>query len=92
MDGMNDELKARAAAMLKKSTRDIQVHAAVTIMPNKNNVWQPGEKDVEIAQFAVQLDSAYAPFTAEMVRKAFEGLEASCLSRMRAAGLLRAGE
>jgi hypothetical protein len=79
-----------------KSSKDIQIHAAVTIMPNANNlpILDPDpekRKDQEIAQFAVQLDARFAPFTHHEVKTAFDGLFYHCLRKMRAAGLLKAG-
>lgn len=72
--------------------RDIQIHAAITVMPHKNSVAVIGEKDQEIAQFAVQLDAKFSPFTRAQFEKVFEGLFENCLVKARAAGLLRAGE
>lgn len=77
-------------------SRDVQVHAAVTVMPNANNVLimdsnPENMKPIEIAQFAVQLDAKFGPFTAKQLKIAFEGLYYNCLDKMRAANLLRAG-
>ena len=74
---------------LRTSTRDIQIHAAVTIMPNKNNVAVIGEKDLEIMQKCVQLDAKFAPFKEEQVRVAFQALAAHAIEIMRSAGYIR---
>lgn len=74
---------------MKSSSRDVQIHAAVTIMPNVNNVPMIGEKDLEIGQFVVQLDSRFSPFRESAVRQAFISLGVQCMDRMRKAGLLR---
>jgi hypothetical protein len=78
--------------MRRKQDRDVQIHAAVTIMGNANNVPVIGEKPVEVAQFAVQLDEKFAPFTRKQFEIAFRGLMEHCLEKARAANLLRAGE
>jgi hypothetical protein len=75
-----------------KSSRDVQIHAAVTIVNRKNNVEVIGEKPLEIAQFAVQLDSKFAPFKRMHFEAAFKGLMEHCIEKARAAGLMRAGE
>ena len=76
--------------------KDVQIHAAVTVMPNSNNVLimdrDPANmQPIEIAQFAVQLDAKFGPFTAKQLKIAFDGLYYNCLEKMRSAGLLRAG-
>lgn len=81
-----------STGLFRSKKRDVQIHSAVTIMPNVNSVGMIGEKDTEIAQFAVQLDAKLAPFTRVQVEAAFRGLHERCLERMRAAGLLRGGE
>lgn len=72
--------------------RDVQVHAAITICPTMRSEIVIGEKENEIAQFAVQLDARYAPFTRNQVKLAFEGLAHHCIDKMRTAGLLKAGQ
>lgn len=72
--------------------KDVQIHCALTIMPNVNSVSIIGEKETEIAQFAVQLDAKFAPFTRVQFETAFRGLKERVLERARAAGLLRGGE
>jgi hypothetical protein len=76
----------------KAKRRDVQLHAAVTIMPRVNSTEIIGEKDQEVAQFCVQLDAKFGPFTRKQVDIAFEGLKEHCFAKMRAAGLLRSGE
>jgi hypothetical protein len=83
----------------KTKARDVQLHAAVTVMNRTNNiqVMEKGadgefEKPVEVAQFCVQLDSRFFPFTAKQFKIAFEGLYHHCLAKARAAGILRSGE
>lgn len=71
--------------------RDIQIHAAVTIMPNVNNVQLIGSKENEIAQFAVQIDARNVPLTHTELKVAFDGLYYHCLEKMRRHGLLKAG-
>lgn len=78
---------------VRKKYRDIQLHAAVTIMNRVNSVEIFGDpKPEEIAQFAVQLDAKFAPFTKAQFEIAFDGLRHHCLEKARAAGLLKAGQ
>lgn len=68
---------------------DVQIHAAVTIAPTKNNTLMFGYKDTEIAQFVVQLDARFSPFKEEYIRVAFTGLMQQCMEKMRREGILR---
>ncbi len=77
------------ANRLKTTTRDVQIHAAVTIMPNKDNIAMIGEKENEIGQFAVQLDAKHVPVTEKQFRMAFASLCKTLEARARAAGLIR---
>lgn len=77
---------------MRSSRRDVQIHAAVTIMPHQNSVPVIGEKDNEIAQFCVQLDAKFGPFTRSQFEVAFQGMLENCLMKARRAGLLRGGE
>jgi hypothetical protein len=72
-----------------RSNRDVQIHMAVTIMANANNVPMIGEKDNEITQLCVQLDARHAPFREKDVRQAFIALGAQAIDKMRRAGLTR---
>ena len=74
---------------MKSKSRDVQIHTAVTIMGNANNVAMIGEKDLEITQLCVQLDAKFSPFKESQVRQAFISLGARCMEEMRKAGLLR---
>jgi hypothetical protein len=92
---MADDIRERLSQKpdMRKPARgtghDVQIHAAITICPHKNNVINLGEKDTEIAQFVVQLDARFSPFKEEYVRIAFTGLMQQCLKKMYREGIIR---
>jgi hypothetical protein len=77
---------------LKTSKRDIQIHAVVTITNRVNNVEIINEKEKELPQFAVQIDSRCCPVRRKDVQTAFGALYIKCLDEMRKAGILRSGD
>lgn len=79
--------------MFKTKRREVQIHAAVTMMGDPFAINKEDQKDVEIAQFAVAFPPhLHGDILAVTVKEAFEKLGLTCLSRMRAAGLLRGGQ
>lgn len=86
---LNGKPDNRILAGHKSLKRDVQIHAAVTIVPARDHVIVMGEKENEITQFCVQLDARFIPIDENKVRLAFEGLAFHCIQKMRRAGLIK---
>lgn len=90
------DFNPRSPSQLKKLEqirfKDLQIHAAITVMPAQNSIPHIGYEPMEIAQFAVQLDAKFSPFTRQQFEIAFQGLKESCLNKARSYGLLRDGQ
>lgn len=84
-------LKDNVLRKPKGKARDVMIHVAVTIMGEQHGHRVMGEKDNEICQFAVRIDSQWLErgLTIDQVKKSFEALSFRALERMRVSGLTR---
>jgi len=73
----------------KSKNRNLQVHTAVTIMPNINSLIVGGEKDREIGQWAVEIGASAMPVQEYVIDKCFEEMKFLAKQRMREYGLLK---
>jgi len=73
-----------------QGTRDVLLHAAVTIVPRANGVPLLGMKDQELCQWAAELQGAKFPYKESHIKRAFDEMAAECIKKMRGAGMIRA--
>ena len=73
--------------------REVQIHAVVTILGDPFGITEEERKDVDLGQIAVSYPpEAHGLIKVSQVKRSFEALGVKCLQKMRAAGLLKAGE
>ena len=72
--------------------REVQIHVACTIFPDKHGITQKDRKEDEICQFACAFPpETFGQIPMNQIDKVFEEFKYSVVKKMREHGILRPG-